>query len=37
MWKINKHMDKENRLMVTRREGGWRVVIRDKGAHVSGD
>ena len=23
MWKMNKHTDKENRLVVTRGEGGW--------------
>ena len=27
MWKINKHMDKENRLVVTRGEGGWEMGI----------
>ena len=31
MWKINKHMDKENRLVVTRREKGAKAV---EGAHV---
>ena len=31
IWKKNKHMDKENRLVVTRREGGWGVGIRVKG------
>ena len=24
MWKINKYMDKESRLMITRGERGWR-------------
>ena len=33
MWKINKHMDKENRLVVTRGDGGWGEVQRGKGAH----
>ena len=31
MWKINKLMDKENRLVVTRGEAGCRVGIRVKG------
>ena len=34
MWKINKHMDKENSLVVTRKPGdGGRA----KGAHMYGD
>ena len=37
MWKINKHMDKENRLVVTRGEWDWGVGIRCKGAHIYGD
>lgn len=31
MWKKNKHMDKENRLVVTRGERGWGRVIGVKG------
>ena len=31
MWKINKHTDKENRLVVSRGEGGWRVGTKIKG------
>ena len=34
LWKINKHMDKVNRLGVTRREGGCLVVKRGKVAHI---
>ena len=30
-------MDKENRLVVTRGEGGWGVAKRSKGAHMYGD
>ena len=34
MWKLNKHVDKENRLVVTRGEGGWGMGIRGKGTHI---
>ena len=37
MCKINKHMDKENRLIVTREEGSEGEDERDKGAHTHGD
>ena len=36
-WKINKHMDKENYLVVTREKGdGW-VGTKGEGAHLFGD
>ena len=37
MWKIKKHTDKENRLVVTRGEGDGREGKRGKGAHMCGD
>ena len=37
MCKINKHMDKENRLVVTRGMGVGEVGISGKGAHIYGD
>ena len=37
MWKINKHMDKEKRLVVTRGEGASRVGERGNGAHMYSD
>ena len=37
MWKINRHMDKEKRLVVTRAEEGGGVGIRGKGAHMYDD
>ena len=36
MWKINKHIDKENRLVVPRGEGGRGCVWRGRRAHVDG-
>ena len=37
MWNINKHMDKENRLVVTRGERVEGVGKRCKGPHMFGD
>ena len=37
MGKRNKHMDKENRLVVTRGEGGGREGRRGKGVQMYGD
>ena len=37
MRKINKHMDKENRLVVTIGGWSWGVGIRGKGAHIYDD
>ena len=37
MWKINKDMGKQNRLVVAREEGGWGMGIRGKEAHIYGD
>ena len=37
MLKINKCMDKENRLVVTTGEGGGEESDRGKGAHMNGD
>ena len=36
MWKIIKLMNKENRLVVTRREEGRRMAERSKGSHMYG-
>ena len=37
MWKINKYMDKENRLVVTRGKGVWGPGVRDKEADIYGE
>ena len=37
MWKINKYVNKENRLVVTRGEGGWGVGKKGKGTRMYGD
>ena len=37
MWKINRHVDKENRLVVARGYGGWEGGERGKGTHMYGD
>ena len=37
MWKINRHMAKENRLVVIREKGGRGEGKRGKGAHMCGD
>ena len=36
MYKINIHRDKENKLVLTRGEGGWVLSERVKGVHVHG-
>ena len=37
IWKIHKHIDKENRLVITRGKGGGGSDQRGKGAHIYGD
>ena len=34
---MHKHIDKENRLVVTRGEGNWGEGEKDKRAHMDGD